>query len=682
MAEQIRAQYIKERLGSISAPRKSSAVAPPPDDPNARPLPRHRVSTLSKVKGVEYLQGGRQVMPPLTLHGRILTNVDPRSRERAQKRWDTLRDVVSRTPELTRITQKLQESIRILKMPPSERKDTDIAHLYSWLMSQENLSSLFQTMPEKMGKNICRELEFLHLRSNDVIVHQGDIGCTCFILISGLVSVFVRSPDEQLRWTQQGLRDLYPPDPSIGIYAAAAAVAEEEAERGCATTQKTPHHTGRQLDKAHFGSKVATLKPGATFGEICLIEPDSRRTATVAVDAACSSANFIVLSSSSYTKMTTSQRTEGSVAEHIEFLHQMYMFRTWSKMQLMRLASSMRYMVFPPQQYIQRRNAETEYFFMILSGEAREVTSLVFNQPVEAAPTTTGPTAIVPRAASAGATSSGSRRKMAQHKVTVELTSIGKYDVACEHLIEAKKTHQTSPVDIRAETTVVALGLSKKLFHLYVSGQPNQKHVTHTIKVLEHVAEARHRWRDARIHQATMYPDLLVKITSKMMRLSGNMCMQCGRCTHIAGDSVCLVDAANASRGRKPHPPRQFHMNRRTMSASSSSSSETSQTDDANNPPSPTASATSQGNNNHNDGDHGELSTAAPRRRRQLLAELWDAASKYGVMRRPKTAASTSVTTEAAEEREEEKAKPSIQEAIAAVRRAWPYGEWQDAEKV
>ncbi|KAH9121679.1 hypothetical protein AeMF1_006706, partial [Aphanomyces euteiches] len=227
-------------------------------------------------------------------------------------------------------------------MPPSERKDTDIAHLYSWLMSQENLSSLFQTMPEKMGKNICRELEFLHLRSNDVIVHQGDIGCTCFILISGLVSVFVRSPDEQLRWTQQGLRDLYPPDPSIGIYAAAAAAAEE-AERGCATTQKTPHcHTGRQLDKAHFGSKVATLKPGATFGEICLIEPDSRRTATVAVDAACSSANFIVLSSSSYTKMTTSQRTEGSVAEHIEFLHQMYMFRTWSKMQLMRLASSMR----------------------------------------------------------------------------------------------------------------------------------------------------------------------------------------------------------------------------------------------------------------------------------------------------------------------------------------------------
>ncbi|KAF0727643.1 hypothetical protein Ae201684_014468 [Aphanomyces euteiches] len=103
-------------------------------------------------------------------------------------------------------------------------------------------------------------------------------------------------------------------------------------------------------------------------------------------------------------------------------------------------------------------------------------------------------------------------------------------------------------------------------------------------------------------------------------------------------------------------------------------------TDDMDNPPSPTASATSQGNNN--DGDHGELSTAAPRRRRQLLAELWDAASKHGVMRRPKTAASTSVTTEAAEERTEEKAKPSIQEAIAAVRRAWPYGEWQGAEKV
>ncbi|RHZ04793.1 hypothetical protein DYB26_009306 [Aphanomyces astaci] len=238
----------------------SSKTVPEPPQP-LRPLPKHRVNTLAKVKGVDYLQGGRQPIPPMTLHGRILTNVDPRSRERAQKRWDALRDVVSRTPELTRITQKLQESIRceigfyciyeigknnfdfdrILKMDPCDRRDTDIAHLYSWLMSQENLSPRF----------LSNYVTYTYM---------------------------------------QNLR--------------AAAMS--------------------------FGSKVASLKPGATFGEICLIEPDSRRTATVLVDGACSSANFIVLTSSSYTKMTATQKTEVRV-------------------QLMRLASSMRYMVFSPQ---------------------------------------------------------------------------------------------------------------------------------------------------------------------------------------------------------------------------------------------------------------------------------------------------------------------------------------------
>ncbi|RQM27895.1 hypothetical protein B5M09_005421, partial [Aphanomyces astaci] len=344
----------------------SSKTVPEPPQPR-RPLPKHRVNTLAKVKGVDYLQGGRQPIPPMTLHGRILTNVDPRSRERAQKRWDALRDVVSRTPELTRITQKLQESIRC---------------------------------PRFLSKYVTYTY-------------------------------------------MQNFR--------------AAAMS--------------------------FGSKVASLKPGATFGEICLIEPDSRRTATVLVDGACSSANFIVLTSSSYTKMTATQKTE------------------------------------------------------------------------------------------------------------------------------------------------------KKLFQLSIlsAAQLHQKHVAHTLRVLEQVSDARQKWREARINQATAYPDLLIKITSKMMRLSGNLCMQCGRCTHIAGDSVCLFDAFLKAHEPKPVERQYFHH---------LCKDKTDEPEDSGRSPSP-----------HNHHDHVMMVAAAPAlaaddtrlsAHRQLLAEQWTEAAKHGISpRRPATTVST-----------------------------------------
>lgn len=57
---------------------------------------------------------------------------------------------------------------------------------------------------------------------------------------------------------------------------------------------------------------MVTLTPGATFGELCLIEPDSKRSATVIVDPQAQMANFIVLTAASYLRMTRSQTIEVS----------------------------------------------------------------------------------------------------------------------------------------------------------------------------------------------------------------------------------------------------------------------------------------------------------------------------------------------------------------------------------
>lgn len=82
----------------------------------------------------------------------------------------------------------------------------------------------------------------------------------------------------------------------------------------------------------NYGAKVVTLTPGATFGELCLIEPDSKRSATVIVDPQAQIANFIVLTAASYLRMTRSQTIEGTITDHIAFLQHMLMFRKWSKM--------------------------------------------------------------------------------------------------------------------------------------------------------------------------------------------------------------------------------------------------------------------------------------------------------------------------------------------------------------
>ncbi|POM73060.1 Hypothetical protein PHPALM_10131, partial [Phytophthora palmivora] len=137
--------------------------------------------------------------------------------------------------------------------------------LYQWLMNQEKLSSLFTTMSEISAKKLCKEMEFLHLNSGEVVVNQGEKGSTCFILMSGVVSVYVRSPEEQTRY-QRMLRSSFASS-SMRRLSAASSI--------------------------HYGNKVVTLTPGATFGELCLIEPDSKRSATVIVDPQAQMANFI-----------------------------------------------------------------------------------------------------------------------------------------------------------------------------------------------------------------------------------------------------------------------------------------------------------------------------------------------------------------------------------------------------
>lgn len=75
---------------------------------------------------------------------------------------------------------------------------------------------------------------------------------------------------------------------------------------------------------------------------------------------------------------------------------------------------------------------------------------------------------------------------------------------------------------------------------MHFGGKDVKKHASKALKRLRAIADAREAWRETRVHQALAYPDLRVPITRKLMRLSGNTCMICGRQTHVAGDQLCM----------------------------------------------------------------------------------------------------------------------------------------------
>ncbi|KAL3656589.1 hypothetical protein V7S43_018587 [Phytophthora oleae] len=415
------------------------------------------------------------------------SSVPSASLSRANK-WSALRREILPHPALMTISAKVQRIIDMLKEPPEDRSESDI--LLYWLMNQEKLSSLFTTMSEVSAKKLCKEMEFLHLNGGQVVVNQGEKGSTCFILMSGLVSVYVRNPDEQIKH-QRIMR-------SSSI--------TSSMRRLSATTQ------------INYGNKVVTLTPGATFGELCLIEPDSKRSATVIVDEQAQMANFIVLTAASYLRMTRSQTIEGTITDNIAFLQHLLIFKNWTKMQLMHIVNSMKLVNVAAGQYLTRKGADADSFFVILRGEAVESVNLTVNESSEM--------------------SMGEVRGV-QRSITVELTFLGKFDVAGEYLSSEKKISQC-PVDIRATTDINCLVLTRKLFMLHFGGKDLKAHVIPTRRRLRSIAEAREAWRETRILQALQYPNLRVPITRKLMRLSGNCCLICGRRTHVAGDQLCM----------------------------------------------------------------------------------------------------------------------------------------------
>ena len=115
----------------------------------------------------------------------------------AKKHWDTIRSLI-RLPEdlMLRMTPGLKDTLEILSIPPAKRSDEEVKSLYQWIVSQQNISIL-NGMTSTTACNICREMELQVSERDEVVMHQGDQGFDCYILLTGRVSVYIRDAELQ-----------------------------------------------------------------------------------------------------------------------------------------------------------------------------------------------------------------------------------------------------------------------------------------------------------------------------------------------------------------------------------------------------------------------------------------------------------------------------------------------------
>ena len=76
---------------------------------------------------------------------------------------------------------------------------------------------------------------------------------------------------------------------------------------------------------------MAILESGATFGELCLVEPSTKRSASIVVEEEGGIAQLIVLDEEVYSRISRNQQIESSVADHLSFLEKLNIFKGWTR---------------------------------------------------------------------------------------------------------------------------------------------------------------------------------------------------------------------------------------------------------------------------------------------------------------------------------------------------------------
>jgi hypothetical protein len=210
-------------------------------------------------------------------------------------------------PHLVKLLQKtpeqkaLVDAVKLtLSEEPELRNESSLDLLYDWMLQncKQYSNNIFGSAPEYIRREICRQMRLIKMLSNQMIIRQGDTGDRCYIVIDGLVDVYIKKKDA-----------LVSSSSSDGL---------------------TPTHAAAVLAK-EYGDLVANLGPGAMFGEIVLLNPSARRNASILASQYSAVCDLICLERADYIRLVRGASMEASHYNQAEILDQMYLFQGWEK---------------------------------------------------------------------------------------------------------------------------------------------------------------------------------------------------------------------------------------------------------------------------------------------------------------------------------------------------------------
>ncbi|KAG3088783.1 hypothetical protein PC122_g8205 [Phytophthora cactorum] len=401
-------------------------------------------------------------------------------------------------PHLLKLLQKTPEEQErvaaaraILMDEPALRNEQSLDLVYSWMLQncKQYSNNIFGAAPEYIRREICRQMRLMKVKSGGLVIRQGDTGDRCYIVVDGLVDVYVKieKPGEVVVTPAS-------PPPMLSTM----------------KQRRTSRRLSSEVNSApvDFGAMVANLGPGAMFGEIVLLNPSAKRNATIKASQFTESCDLICLERADYIRLVRTASMEASHYNNAEVLDRMFLFRDWVKLEKMRLVSAMRSRHFTSNDYLYRAGTDAKWMFIVTSGEVMERINWTLD--------TAGSDAAMRRLV----LSQSSSRKNPEKIVNVELTLIGSGDIAGELPFVASKRGAT--FDIKAVTDVQALAIDRRYYEtvMLTATRDNKPEVYATMKKLRKFSQDREDWRQQRMECGISYPSAHVNITWHLMRMS------------------------------------------------------------------------------------------------------------------------------------------------------------------
>lgn len=318
----------------------------------------------------------------------------------------------------------LTEAISILKIPPTERKASEVLKL---MYATRNILFFKQIIEEQKSDEAhaacCQALTYRNYDANDIIFHYRDEGTFFGIILKGKVRVLVPSynavfpsyiekqlQDKETLSQNQSEQVLLPKvkgsKASLESFKSITRLAGSDLSEGVssqligekiALSQKSskiqiredPSHS--ELSRPESINPVPTddneipgyveinrLGSGACFGELSLLT-DAKRAATIQ----CIEPTVIAILNKEDYKTTLASVQEQQINNKVDFLHSLKPFQRWSKLSLMKLSYFFTVKTIKRGQLLYKEGDPASYVYFIKSGEFKFTKNMIMESTID-----------------------------------------------------------------------------------------------------------------------------------------------------------------------------------------------------------------------------------------------------------------------------------------------------------